>query len=88
VRPFLMPQRSTQKNGGESVSTVGRNIRHLRESRGLPLEAVAKRAGLSKQSVWAIERGSSPRIDTIEKLARAFSVPASELISENYEQVT
>jgi transcriptional regulator with XRE-family HTH domain len=69
-----------------NMTTIARNIRYLRTSRGLPLEAVAKRSGLSKPTIWAIERGeSSPKLATVEKLARAFSVPATELIGEDLE---
>jgi len=58
----------------------------MRKSRALSLDDVAKRAGISKQGLWQIEEGkSSPTLVTLEKIARAFYVPVSELVSEDQE---
>jgi transcriptional regulator with XRE-family HTH domain len=66
--------------------TVGRNIKHMRKTRALSLDDVAKRAGISKQGLWQIEEGkSSPTFVTLEKIAHAFNVSVSELIREDAE---
>lgn len=48
----LLPK--TQKN----IETMGYQIKLARLRRKLPVELVAKRAGVSRASVWAVEKGS------------------------------
>ena len=65
---------------------VGRNIEHMRKRRGLSLDDVARRAGISKPGLWQIEQGiSSPTVKTLEKIAHAFNVSVSELVKEDAE---
>jgi transcriptional regulator with XRE-family HTH domain len=69
------------------VSTVGRNIKHIRLARGLSLDDLAKRANLSKPGLWAIEEGkTSPTFTSIDKVARALGMSASTLVSEGLER--
>ena len=68
------------------MSTVGRNIKHIRLGRGLSLDDLAKRAKISKPGLWAIEEGkTSPTFTSIDKVARALGMSASELVSEDLE---
>jgi transcriptional regulator with XRE-family HTH domain len=54
---------------------VRRRIRELRAERGLTQEQLCERAGISIDAVSRIEGGTRvPTLDTIERLARAFSV--------------
>jgi transcriptional regulator with XRE-family HTH domain len=54
---------------------VRQRIRELRAERGLTQEQLCERAGISIDAVSRIEGGSRvPTLETIERLARAFSV--------------
>jgi transcriptional regulator with XRE-family HTH domain len=69
------------------VSTVGRNIKHIRTGRRLSLADLAKRAEMSKPGLWAIEEGkTSPTFTSIDKVARALGMSASALVSEDLER--
>lgn len=61
----------------------GRNVRRVRMSRGVTLEALAHDVGLAYSYVGQIERGGrNPTLDVIERLAAALKVSPIELLSE------
>lgn len=63
---------------------VSKNIRMLRESRKLSLDALAQLTGVSKSMLAQIERGDvSPTITTVWKLANGLKIPFTELVSAN-----
>ena len=59
----------------------GANIRRLRSQRGLSPSELARRAGISRQSLLAIEQGHVPRADTAVKLALALGATVEELFA-------
>lgn len=60
---------------------IGRNMRALRAQRGLTLEALADRAGLSKGTVIGVEQArANPSIATLCSLADALGVGVATLI--------
>jgi transcriptional regulator with XRE-family HTH domain len=60
---------------------LGRNLRRLREAKGLSQEAFAFEAGIHRTYVSDIERGArNPTITVVENLAIALGVTASELL--------
>lgn len=62
---------------------VGANLRKLRTQRGLSLEKLAARSGVSRAMLGQIELGqSAPTINVLWKIARALDVTFSALISE------
>lgn len=63
---------------------LGRAIRRLREAAGVSQEAFAARVGIHRTAMGGIERGAGggPRLATIERVARALSLSASELLRE------
>ena len=62
-------------------SKVGLKIKLLRTKAGISQEKLAELADLNKNSIGAIERGeSSPSIDTLDAIARAFGMELVELI--------
>lgn len=64
-------------------STLAARIGNLRHDRKLSLDALAKRAGLSKGTVVALEQGkANPSIGVLCRLAAAFSVSVSDLVSD------
>jgi len=61
---------------------LGNTLKRVRAQRGWSQEKLAEQAGLDRSYVGQIERAVvSPSLSTLEKLAEAFGLPASELIS-------
>lgn len=61
--------------------TLGLNVAQLRKEQGLSRNELGRLTGLRASSIYRIETGgSSPRLQTIEKLARALRVHPSELL--------
>jgi transcriptional regulator with XRE-family HTH domain len=62
--------------------TLARRLRSLRAERGLSLESLAERSGVSRSNISQIERGeSSPTAVVLDKLATALGVTLPELFS-------
>lgn len=60
---------------------VGKNLRQLRNARGLSLDSLASISGVGRTLLGQIELGrASPSVGLVWKLARAFDVPFSTLI--------
>jgi transcriptional regulator with XRE-family HTH domain len=54
---------------------LGKEIRDIRERRGLSQADVAKRAGVSREAIAAIERGERyPNLRTLEGIAECLGV--------------
>ena len=61
---------------------LGRNLRRLRDERGLSQEAFAHEANIHRTYISDIERGArNPTITVVEKIALALEVTASELLA-------
>jgi transcriptional regulator with XRE-family HTH domain len=62
---------------------VARNVRRFRGERGLSLGELARRSGLSKQTLSKLEAGGgNPTVDTLEALASAIGVSLRSLLTE------
>ena len=62
------------------LSALGRNVRHLREERGLTQEKLAERASLDPTYISGIERGvRNPGIKNVARLAKALGYTTGEL---------
>ncbi|MFO1519549.1 MAG: XRE family transcriptional regulator [bacterium] len=68
---------------GETVSRhIGKNIRHLREARGLSQEHLAKLSEIPRATWTNLESGeANPTITVLLKVANALQVSIEELIS-------
>lgn len=67
----------------EMNKVVSRNIQRIRTERDLSLGELARRAGVSKQTLSKIEQGQgNPTIGTLEEVAHALSVRVSGLLTE------
>jgi len=65
------------------VSAIGPRMRELRLQRGLSLQQLAERAGVSAAAIHKIERnGMVPTITTLLKLADAFERPVGWFVDE------
>ena len=62
-------------------------LRAAREARGISLSALARESGLARATVWKIESGRADvyTTKTMEKLAAALGVPASEIFGFEQE---
>jgi len=79
----LLPQRHNGKSWcavGEQSERFGDLLRRYREAAGCSQEALAVRAGLSKNAIGALERGERrhPHPDTIRRLAAALELSQAE----------
>lgn len=58
---------------------VARNLRRLRQAKGLAQEDLADRAGIDRNYPGKLERGeNSPTVDMLDKLARILEVDVIE----------
>lgn len=69
------------KEGADLAPVVGTNLRRLRMRRGLSLEKLAQKSGVSRAMLGQIELGqSAPTINVLWKIARALDVTFATLI--------
>jgi len=62
---------------------VARNVRRFRRERAMSLGELARRSGLSKQTLSKIEQGcGNPTVDTLAQLGAALDLPARRLFTE------
>ncbi|MDP3789418.1 MAG: helix-turn-helix domain-containing protein [Candidatus Omnitrophota bacterium] len=62
----------------------GTNIKRIREKKNITQEGLAKRVGVSRQAVCMWETGKRELRGTmLNKIAQIFSVPVSEILSED-----
>ena len=63
--------------------TVGERIRHLRESKGLTQEALARSAAIGRVTLIRLEKGEqTPRFRTLEAIAKALGRRVPEFLVE------
>jgi transcriptional regulator with XRE-family HTH domain len=77
--------------GGSDVEepTVGSRLRSLRQQRGLSMQVLAERSGLSVNAIGRVERGeSSPTVSSLHRCARALGVPITALFETQPERAT
>jgi transcriptional regulator with XRE-family HTH domain len=62
---------------------IGKNIRDLREKRGISQDRLSKLADLSLNTIVNIEAGRNPNptIQTLSKIARSFGVKVDDLLN-------
>lgn len=63
------------------VKQFGERVKQVRDEKGMSQEELADKAGLHRTQISLIERGMrSPRLETIEKLAKALKIQAKDLL--------
>ncbi|MFE7705905.1 helix-turn-helix domain-containing protein [Streptomyces sp. NPDC057486] len=71
------------------ITVVARNMRILREQRGLSLAELARQAGLAKQTLSKVELGTgNPTVETLFAVAAALGVPVTRLVAEREQVMT
>lgn len=62
---------------------VARNVRRFRQERAMSLGELARRSGLSKQTLSKIEQGAgNPTVETLSLLGAALDIPSRRLLTE------
>jgi len=75
----------TFKSSGEDkiIETVKENLKIIRHTKGLSLDKLASKCGVSRAMLSQIEQGkSTPTISVLWKIANGLNVPFSDLIKE------
>jgi transcriptional regulator with XRE-family HTH domain len=91
TKPVLVSLQTTASDsqGSDEVAflpAVGSNLRRLRTRRGLSLERLAHKSGVSRAMLSQVELGrSAPTINVLWKVARALDVTFSALLSTNFD---
>ncbi len=84
------PSKSTDKyyqKQNQTIELVGSRLRRLREERGLSLNELSRKSGVSAAHLSEVERSlSTPSLKTLEKLAQVINVPTSQLFPINEEE--
>ena len=67
-----------------SKSNIAKNIKKLRQEKGISQDRLSKLADLSLNTIVNVESGNNPNptIETIEKIAKAFEVSIDELLKK------
>jgi transcriptional regulator with XRE-family HTH domain len=66
------------------MSTIGKNIKRLRQEKGLSQDKLSKLADLSLNTVVKIELDNrpNPTIETVQRIAKALGVSVDELLKK------
>jgi DNA-binding XRE family transcriptional regulator len=74
----------------EVRTMLGSRLRVLREDRGLSLQDLARRVGMSRGSIGDLERGDvlNPSLSTVLRLMSALDLPSIELLFGDPEYVS
>lgn len=69
--------------------SIGKRIKQLRREKGLTLQELAARSGVSPGYISMLERGfkKSPTLEILKKLAKGLSVSLSEIIGEEIAEL-
>ena len=64
------------------MSTIGKNIKRLRQAKGISQDKLSKLADLSLQTVVKMELDDKPNptIETVQKIAKAYDVSVDDLL--------
>jgi len=64
------------------MSNITRNLRKLREAKGLSQEKLARLSDVANNTIIKIEAGKNqnPTLDTLKKVSKALDVSVDELI--------
>jgi len=63
------------------MSNISKNLRKMREAKGLSQEKLARMADVANNTIIKIEAGKNqnPTLDTLKKIAKALSVSIDDL---------
>jgi transcriptional regulator with XRE-family HTH domain len=68
--------------------TLGDRIRRLRRAKSLTPQELAKRVGCHQSTIYDLEGGGNPTLETVRAVAKALGITPSKLLSGVREDVT
>ena len=65
--------------------SLSKNLKGLRDKKGLSQDRLAKLADIANNTIIKIEQGENinPRLDTLRKIAKALDVKVDDLINDS-----
>jgi transcriptional regulator with XRE-family HTH domain len=76
-----------KKNASQLINTLAQNVRTFRKARGMSVQDLIDKSGVSKRMLNMIEKGATnPSVRTIDSVARALEVSFGELISSSSDK--
>jgi len=71
-------------SNNNSKSTIGKNLKKVRQEKGISQDRLSKLADLSLNTVVTVESGLNPNptIETLTKIAQALDVKVDDLIKK------
>ena len=57
-------------------------IKQRRQAKGWTASQLARRVGVTRESIWHWERGTLPKAQSLHKLAEVFAVDELDLVNE------
>ena len=78
----FLPRFTYEQRGGSVSEPLGLALQRIREARGLTIEELAQKSGVAALTIRDTERGeSTPRMDTIARLAKPLGLTFDEVWS-------
>jgi transcriptional regulator with XRE-family HTH domain len=82
-----MSSNSKNAQNAKMAARFGREVRRQREARGMTLQILAKRSGLTANFIGTVENGKrNPSLSTVFSLSRGVGVKPGELLAESTDQ--
>ncbi|APX72686.1 helix-turn-helix domain-containing protein [Companilactobacillus allii] len=67
--------------------TVYDNIKKYSKIRGMSLQQVAEKSGLSKNMIYQYRTGKNPSLETLDKIANVLKVDRKDLLDDDSKKV-
>jgi len=66
------------------ANSVSKNIRRIRQKKGISQDRLSKKADLALNTIVKVETGEKPNptVETLKKIAKALDVPVGDLFKE------
>jgi transcriptional regulator with XRE-family HTH domain len=72
---------------GDLTPIVSANVKRIRRAKGISLTSLSRASGVSRAMLNQVELGrSTPSINVLWRIARAFSIPFSAILSDGQER--
>lgn len=66
------------------VNSVSKNIRRIRQEKGMSQDRLSKKADLALNTIVKVETGENPNptVETLKKIAKTLDIPVGDLFKE------
>lgn len=74
------------KNAVKAIECLAKNLKLIRETKGLSLSELGKMSGLSKQSIWNFENGERfPSSEALASISKSLDIEETDLFDPNFK---